>query len=163
VKENDPFKKGILFHHYLHSHEKRFFENSHFQKSLDSNMPYLIQECYLNILEDLMVKRSESVDKAKILLNEILYTDINLENFSDRYSVSDVIKWYYTIFISITTNPLEIPDHVSFSNTYKGLKVTVDLTPEMLESAKKNLPELSSNEVISQEIKTYLELMQSSF
>ena len=83
VKENDPFKKGILFHHYLHSHEKRFFENSHFQKSLESNMPYPIQECYLNILEDLMVKRSESVDKAKILLNEILYTDINLESFSD--------------------------------------------------------------------------------
>lgn len=110
-----------------------------------------------------MVKRSESVDKAKILLNEILYTDINLESFSDRYSVSDVIKWYYTIFISITTNPLEIPDHVSFSNTYKGLKVTVDLTPEMLESAKKKLPELSLNEVISQEIKTYLELMQSLF
>ncbi len=163
LKENDPFKKGILFHHYLHSHEKRFFENSHFQKSLDSNMPYLIQECYLNILEDLIVKRSESVDKAKILLNEILYTDINLESFSNPYSVSDVIKWYYAIFISITTNPLEIPDHVSFSNTYKGLKVTVDLTPEMLESAKKKLPELSLNEVISQEIKSYLELMQSLF
>ena len=163
LQEQDPFKKGILFHHFLHSHEKKYFENSYLSKSLDDQMPYLIQECYLNIIEDALMTREELVEGAKVLLNDILYRDFNLENFSDQYKLSDIIKWYYTIFVSVTTNPLEIPDHITFSNIYKGLKVTIEITPQMLIDAKNKLPQLVKDESISTEIQAYINLMRSFF
>lgn len=157
LHEGDPFKKGILFHHFLHSQEKAFFQDSYFQKSLTKDMPYEIKECYLNILEDLLFTHDPLVADAKLLLNEIMYSDFNPESFSEVYSLSDIVKWYYTILISITTPPLEIPDHVTFSNTYKGLKVTVDINSEMLEEAKGKLPNLSQDPKILDELRTFIQ------
>lgn len=59
-----------------------------------------------------------------------------------------MINWYFTIFISISTPPLLIPEEISTNNRYKGLGVNLKLTQEILAQAKELLPILASDEKI---------------
>lgn len=88
------------------------------------------------------------VEEAKKLANETLFIDFDIENFSKQHSKADMINWYFTIFISISTPPLLIPEEISTNNRYKGLGVNLKLTQEILAQAKELLPILASDEKI---------------
>lgn len=140
--EKDPFKKGVLFNQFLHTLEWQYFYESYFSKILDKT-PFEIKECYLNILEDLLFCQDSEVDEAKKLANETLFVDFDIETFSKKYSKADIINWYFTIFISISTPPLLIPQEISGNNRYKGLGVNLELSDEILAEAKQLLPKLA--------------------
>jgi hypothetical protein len=146
-QESDPFKKGVLFNQFLHTLEGQYFYESYFSQILDKT-PFEIKECYLNILEDLIFCADPQVEEAKKLANETLFIDFDIENFSKQHSKADMINWYFTIFISISTPPLLIPEEISTNNRYKGLGVNLKLTQEILAQAKELLPTLASDEKI---------------
>ena len=143
--EKDYFKKGILFYHFLHNKEKKIVEGSLFDEYFDQETPYEIKECYLNILEDLLTGDDSLRSSAKRILNHSLYEEFSLENLALGFSLSDVIKWYFTVFISLDTHPLDIIDHMSVGNTYKGLSVNLKITSELLKEAKNLLPKMSGD------------------
>lgn len=144
-QENDPFKKGILFNQFLHTLEGQYFYESYFSQILQKT-PFEIKECYLNILEDLLFCKDPEVEAAKKLANETLFIDFDIETFSKQYSKADIINWYFTIFISISTPPLLIPEEISTNNRYKGLGVNLELTQEILAEAKELLPSLATDQ-----------------
>ena len=153
--ERDSFKKGILFHKYLHEKEKAFLKDTLFHDYFPKNYPYEIKECYLNILEDLLFTATELPKEAKQLLNHSLYENFSLENFSSDYPLSEIIKWYFTIFISLDTPPLEIINEMSTQNTYKGVGVTLEITDQIIKEAHLRLPSMA----IDEELRSILEKM----
>ena len=62
----------------------------------------------------------------------------------------------HAIFLSINTHPLEIPDNVSFANTYKGLKISLELSDKLIEDAKQNLPKLAHDPEVSLRINNFV-------
>lgn len=151
-KESNYFKKGILFNHYLHNQERVLLEKSCFHSYFPKEYSYELKECYLNILEDLLLCHTHLPKEAKKLLNQSLYENFSLESFSSEYSLTDVIKWYFTIFISLDTHPLEIIKEMSVKNTYKGLSVNLEITDEILHQAMNLLPKMAQDE----EFKSFL-------
>lgn len=156
TNEKDPFRKGVAFHHYLHQQERLFFEKEGVLEKIGADLPYSIQECYLNILEDLEFCNKPFVKDAKRLVNETLFEEFDVSNFSTSYMRADIITWYHTIFLSINTHPLEIPDYVSFANTYKGLKISLELSDRLIEDAKKNLPKLAQDPEVTNCINNFI-------
>ena len=162
MAEKNPFRKGVAFHYYLQQQEKLFFENTGILEKIGADLPYSIQECYVNILEDLEFCNKPFVNEAKRLLNETLFEEFDVSTFSTSYNRADIITWYHTIFLSINTHPLEIPDNVSFANTYKGLKISLELSDKLIEDAKQNLPKLARDPEVTALIETYIKKMCNS-
>ena len=153
--ENHPFLKGIKFNHLIHQQERIVFKNI-YENKFDNNLSFHMKECYLNILQDHMIRTKKLVDEVKLLLNEVLYTDYDMRTFSNVYKDKDIITWYYAIIASLQTNPLEIPEDISSSSRYKGLRVTLKVTDDILFQAKKNLPILAEDREINETIKFFL-------
>lgn len=153
--ENHPFLKGIKFNHLIHQEERIVFKNI-FENKFDNDLSFLIKECYLNILQDHAIRTEKLISEVKLLLNEVLYTDYDMRTFSSVYKENDIITWYYAILASLQTNPLEIPEDISSSSRYKGLRVTLKVTDDILFQAKKNLPILAEDREINETIRVFL-------
>lgn len=162
-EEKDPIKKGILFHTYLWQFEKEYFKEMEpfFNKAEKEMTTWKI---VVNVLQDSILGKEEHKCEAIKLINETLYTEFDINCLTKEYQTTDLIKWFYTVFMYINTDFLETYDHCE-RKRYKGMKLSSSFvfTDEILKTMKHQLPKLSKQENVRLEICNFENALVESF
>ena len=139
--ETSPVKKGILFHCFIHQLEKRYFQEMEplYPNMLNQEMGW---KATFGVYQDALLKNIDIISKGRLLLNDKLYTQFNVSRLTETYEASDLMLWFYTLFMFLCTAISDKADHFEANDSYKGVSLSTSFSDEMLETMRTEIPKL---------------------
>lgn len=160
--ECDQIKKGILFHKYIHHFEENHYKENGLILKANENNPELLKIA-TNIFGDMIFYKERYYVEGKKLLNDILYTEFNIDKLTDLFTENDLTVWFFTIFVYLQTSVIDTGSYLTSADKYKGIHYNLSLSEDMRDFLKNELPKFSGDKNIKLAIQALVSQCIQSF